>query len=142
LLIALAALGSAMAACDTRVGADPAQRFLLERLETDIAAAEQAKSEHRSPSFPCRAILATIDSLKNVSSGARERMAAGHAVCRAGALAFAQAQVQRLESARKAREDLVEECFDLEHSLEILTALDKNDAAIGPLLAKRRALCP
>jgi hypothetical protein len=138
-VLAAALLG---AACDTRVGADPAQRFLLDRLEVDLAEATHARDARTSPIFPCHAILMTVASFRSAGRETRARIEQARTVCRDGSLAFAQAQVTRLEAARKAREDLVEECFDVEHALEILERLDAADPAVAALAGKRKTLCP
>ncbi len=131
-----------LAGCDTRFGADPAQRFLLDRLEIDTQEAEKALGAHTSPSFPCHAILATVASFKNAGEDTRNRINHAKVICHEGSVSFARAQIAKLEAARRAREDLVEECFDLEHALETLTALGANDPVIPPLAAKRKTLCP
>lgn len=137
-LVALATLGG----CDTRVTGDPAQPFLLDRLEIDTQAAQKAVDAHTSPSFPCHAILATVASFKNAGPDTRMRINHAKLVCHDGSVDFAKAQIAKLEAARRAREDLVEECFDLEHALDTLNALNKDDLALPPLLAKQKALCP
>jgi len=130
------------AGCDTVVGADPAQRFLLARLETDMAEAQKALEAHASLSFPCHAILATVASFKNAGVDTREKIERAKLICHDGSLGYARVQVARLEAARRAREDLIDECFDLEHALEILDSLNPNDPTAGPLAAKRKTLCP
>ena len=144
LVVAVAVLAglASLAACDTRVGADPAQRFLLDRLEIDMQEAQKAVDTHTSPSFPCHAILATVASFKNAGSDTRMKINHAKLICHDGSLDFAKAQIAKLEAARRAREDLVEECFDLEHALDTLTALNKDDPALPPLAAKRKTLCP
>jgi hypothetical protein len=141
LVVGLSALASG-SGCDTRVGADPAQRFLLDRLEIDTQAAEKAVDAHASPRFPCHAIIATVASFKNAGADTRARINHARLVCHDGSIAFARAQIAKLEAARRAREDLVEECFDLENALDTLTALNKDDPALPPLVAKRKTLCP
>jgi len=147
LVVAVASLAgltglAPLAACDTRVGADPAQRFLLDRLEIDTQEAQKAVDTHTSPSFPCHAILATVASFKNAGSDTRMKINHAKLICHDGSVAFAKAQIAKLEAARRAREDLVEECFDLEHALDTLIALNKDDPAVPPLAAKRKTLCP
>src|SRR5262249_23109250 len=115
---------------------------LLDRLEIDTQAAQKAADAHMSPIFPCRAILATVASFKSAGPDTLARIKHAKLICHDGAVDFARAQIAKLEAARRAREDLVEECFDLEHALEILVALNKNDPLLPPLVAKRKQLCP
>lgn len=144
LVIAIAGLVglAALAGCDTRVGADPAQPFLLDRLEIDTQAAQKAVDSHTSPTFPCHAILATVASFKNAGPDTSRRINHAKLICHDGSVDFAKAQIAKLEAARRAREDLVEECFDLEHALDTLAALNKDDLALPALLAKQKTLCP
>jgi hypothetical protein len=128
--------------CDQRVGANPAQRYLLDRLDADMAEAKKAMEAGRSVSFPCHAIVATIPSFKNAGEDTRHKLEDARSICREGALAFARLQIAKLEGARRAREDLVEECFDLEHALDVLLALGATDPAVTPLSAKNKQLCP
>ena len=132
----------ASAGCDQRVGANPAQRYLLDRLDADMGEAKKAKQAGQSVSFPCHAILATIPSFKNAGEQTRQKLEEARTICRDGALAFARLQVAKLEGARRAREDLVEECFDLDHALGILLALGATDPAVAPLSAKNKQFCP
>ena len=137
-LLALAAT----AGCDPRVGANPAQVYLLDRLDADMAEAKKAKDAGQNVSFPCHAILATIPSFKNAGEQTRQKLGEARTICHEGALAFAKLQVLKLETARRAREDLVEECFDLDHAIDILQALGESDPAVPPLAAKNKQLCP
>jgi hypothetical protein len=130
------------AGCDPRVGANPAQAYLLDRLDADMAEAKAAKDAGRNVSFPCHAILATIPSFKNAGEQTRQKLEEARTICHDGALAYAKAQVAKLEAARRAREDLIEECFDLDHALDILVALGSSDAAVPPLATKNKQLCP
>ena len=140
LAIFLAVLASA--GCDPLVGADPAQKYLLDRLDADMAEAKKEKEAGHSMSFPCHAILATIPSFKNAGEQTRQKLTEARRTCRDGALAFARTQITKLEAARKAREDLVDECFDLDRALAILTALGDADPALPGLTAKNKQLCP
>jgi hypothetical protein len=141
-LAALAAFLGAVSGCDQRVGANAAQAYLLDRLDADMAEAKKAKDAGENVSFPCHAILATIPSFKNAGEQTRQKLDDARATCHDGALAFAKAQVAKLEAARKVREDLVEECFDLDHALDILQALGQNDPAVPALATKNKQLCP
>src|SRR6266496_1307902 len=108
MLAGLAVVLAGGAGCDTRFEADPAQRFLLDRLEVDTAEARRARDAHTDPAFPCRAILVTVPSFKNAGRETRGKLESATAICREGAQLFAEAQVTKLEAARRAQKNLVE----------------------------------
>jgi hypothetical protein len=148
----LVAIGLLAAACDTRVGADPARIFLLDRLRIDRVEAEAAIATRQNPSFPCAAIVTTIASFiddkgeyQRVAPGTRAELDSARKLCSDGAYRYAVMQVAKLDAARREREDLVEECFDLEHALDLLArpVLGRaRDPAVLALAARRKALCP
>jgi hypothetical protein len=142
MLASLAAVLAGSAGCDTRFEADPAQRFLLDRLEVDMAEARRARDAHTDPSFPCRAILVTVPSFKNAGRETRGKLESAKAICRDGAQRFAEAQVTKLEAARRATKGLVEECFNLEHALDVLVTLAPDGPSTATLASQRKALCP
>jgi hypothetical protein len=139
-------------ACDTKVGADPMRVFLLDRLRIDRIELEAAIATGQNPSFPCTAIAATITSFtdtkgewQRLAPATRAELESARKLCADGAYGYALVQVAKLDAARREREDLVEECFDLEHALDLLMrpVLGRaKDPAVAALAARRKALCP
>ncbi len=134
------------AACDTRVGADPARVFLLDRVRVDRADAERAAAGFASPSFPCAAILATTASFakdwERLAPGTRAELEGARRLCYAATLTFGLTRIAKLEAVRRGRDDLVEECSDLEHGIAMLVAMRPTDKAVAGMAGRRKVLCP
>jgi hypothetical protein len=134
------------AACDTRVGADPARVFVLDRLRLDRAQAERAAAHLDNPSFPCTAILATVATFtpewERIAPATRAELDGARGLCRAASLTYGLTRVARLEAAHRTHTTLVEECFDLERALGVLATSGPADRLLAGLSARKRSLCP
>jgi hypothetical protein len=142
----LVALVVLLAACDTRVGADPARVFLLDRLRVDRAQAERAAAHLDNPSFPCASMIATAASFakewEKLAPATRAELEGARRLCFDAALVYGLTRAARLEHARRARTELVEECFDLERALDILVLVHPIDPIVSGLTSRRKLLCP
>lgn len=135
-------------ACDTHVGADPARLHIIDRLALDTLDAVARVYTHRDPTFPCVAILDNVAVLAADEKEwkrmppTRKLAEDAHRLCSEGATQFAQLQVDRLQKAGRGRSELTNECFDLEHVLELAIRLRPTDPLVAELGDKRKTLCP
>jgi hypothetical protein len=129
-----------VAGCDSGTQMTPSQRFLLERAEADVKTVKDAMAAGKSPAFACSTVEHAVHEL---SSLGLVKFIEWDQLCEVDApVAYADALVKRLEAPNVADEAHIDDCVELDLTVEHLDLAHKDLPRVKSLHSRRKQLCP
>lgn len=134
----------AVTSCDADSHESRVEGFRMDRARLDVNAVRHAMEDGGNPNFACAGILDVARLVAERGPAEKREAAQWDELCSLKAPSvYADTLLKRMTAARaQGREPAVDDCFDLDRTLDRLEVKHGEDAQVKAMRARRHVLCP